>query len=79
MYLILIGHRNSEKEGLDESAIIELLNKHCSRIDLRRFDDVNELTEISFNVEFNDFKSIIDAKNDLKKMGNIQFSFIENY
>jgi len=31
------------------------------------------------SIEFNDFNSIISAKNDLKALGDIQFSFIENY
>ena len=58
---------------------IELLEKYCSRIDLKRLDVINDVSEISLSVEFKDFESIIKAKNDLKELGDIQFNFIENY
>lgn len=70
---------NSSDKSLDENKILELLREHCSTIDLRRLDEVNNSTELSLNVEFNDFDSIIRAKNALKSIGDIQFSFIENY
>jgi hypothetical protein len=76
---LIVTISNTSEEGLDENRIIDLLRNHCSKIDLRRLDDANNSTELSLNVEFNDFDSIIKAKNDLKSLGNIQFSFIENY
>lgn len=76
--LIVTISNTSEKE-LDENKILELLKKYCSKIDLRRLDAVNNSSELSLNIEFNDFESIIKAKNDLKSIGDIQFSFIENY
>ncbi|WP_298755420.1 DUF4956 domain-containing protein [uncultured Psychroserpens sp.] len=76
---LIVTISNTSDKGLDENKILELLRNHCSKIDLRRLDDVNNSTELSLNVEFNDFESIIKAKNDLKSVGDIQFSFIENY
>ncbi|SDR75213.1 protein of unknown function [Formosa sp. Hel1_31_208] len=76
---LIVTLSNTSEQALDENKILELLQKHCSRIDLRRLDDVNNTTELSLNVEFKDFNSIINAKNDLKAIGDIQFSFIENY
>ncbi len=76
---LIVTISNLSDKGLDENKILELLNKSCSKIDLRRIDDANDSTELSLNVEFNDFESIIRAKNDLKALGDIQFSFIENY
>lgn len=76
---LVVSISNTSSKGLDENKIIELLEKHCSKIDLKRLDEVKNLTELSLNVEFNDFKSIINAKNDLKTLGDVQFSFIENY
>jgi len=76
---LIVTLSNTTKEGLDEKKIIEMLEKYCSKIDLRRLDEVNTTTELSLNVEFNNFESIIKAKNDLKAIGDIQFSFIENY
>lgn len=76
---LIVTISNTSEEGLDENRIVDLLRNHCTKIDLRRLDDANNSTELSLNVEFNDFDSIIKAKKDLKSLGNIQFSFIENY
>lgn len=76
---LIVTISNTSDKMLDENKILELLQKHCSRIDLRRLDETGNTTELSLNVEFNDFNSIIKAKNDLKSLGDIQFSFIENY
>jgi hypothetical protein len=76
---LIVTIANTSDKGLDENVILELLRNHCSKIELRRLDDINNSTELSLNVEFNDFESIIKAKNDLKSIGDIQFSFIENY
>ena len=76
---LIVTISNTSDKGLDENKIIELLKEYCSKINLRRLDDINNSTELSLNVEFNDFESIIKAKKDLKSIGDIQFSFIENY
>ncbi|MCK8481788.1 DUF4956 domain-containing protein [Psychroserpens algicola] len=76
---LIITLSNISEKSLDENKILETLRQHCSKIDLRRLDDVNNSTELSLSVEFKDFDSIIKAKNDLKSIGDIQFSFIENY
>ena len=76
---LIVTISNTSETGLDENKILEMLNKYSSKIDLRRLDAANNSTEISLNIEFNNFESIIKAKNDLKTIGDIQFSFIENY
>lgn len=76
---LIVTISNTSGENLDENKILELLKKHCSKLDLRRLDEVNNTTELSLNVEFNDIESILNAKNELKSIGDIQFSFIENY
>jgi hypothetical protein len=76
---LIVTISNTSETGFDENKILEVLNKHSSKIDLRRLDAANNSTELSLNIEFNNFESIIKAKNDLKTIGDIQFSFIENY
>ena len=76
---LIVTISNTSETGFDENKILEVLNKHSSKIDLRRLDAANNSTELSLNIEFNNFESIIKAKNDLKTVGDIQFSFIENY
>lgn len=69
---------NKDNE-LDEKQIVELLRKHASMIELRRFDQLKDSTEISLNIQFNDLQNVLDAKNELKSLGDIEFNFIENY
>lgn len=76
---LIVTISNTSDKDLDENKILELLKKYSSKVDLKRLDAVNNSSEISLNIEFNDFESIIKAKNDLKTVGDIQFSFIENY
>ncbi|MAP05459.1 MAG: DUF4956 domain-containing protein [Formosa sp.] len=76
---LIVTISNTSETGLDENKILEMLNKYSSKIDLRRLDAANNSTELSLNIEFNNFESIIKAKNDLKTVGDIKFSFIENY
>ncbi len=76
---LIVTISNGNGKSFDEKRIIEMLEKHCSEIDLKRLDEGENLTEMALNVEFKDFNSIIAAKNDLKSLGDIQFSFIENY
>lgn len=76
---LIITLSNTSDKALDENQILEILKKHSSQLSLRRLDEVNNTTELSLSVEFTDFNDIINAKNDLKTLGDIQFSFIENY
>lgn len=76
---LIVTLSNTGDKVLDENKILELLRKYSSNIELRRLDDANGSTELSLNIEFKDFESIIKAKNDLKSLGDLQFSFIENY
>lgn len=76
---LILTISNISEKSLEESKIIEILNKHCSRVDLRRLDEVNNTTELSLKVEFNNMDSILNAKDELKQLGDVQFSFIENY
>lgn len=76
---LIITISNTNDEGFDENKIIKLLEKFCSKIELRRLDHNNKDTELALNVMFKDLDSILNAKNELKTIGDIQFSFIENY
>jgi len=76
---LIITISNTSEIGLDENKILELLKNHTTKLDLRRLDNINNNTELSLNVEFKDLNSILSAKNDLKALGDVQFSFIENY
>ncbi|MFY0603244.1 MAG: DUF4956 domain-containing protein [Flavobacteriaceae bacterium] len=76
---LILTISNTTEKMLDESQVINILKKHCLKLDLRRLDEMGTTTELSLNVEFNSMESILNAKNDLRKLGDVQFSFIENY
>lgn len=76
---LIVSVLNVDDKAFDESQVINLLSKYSSRIDLKRLDETGNTTELSLNVEFNSFDSIIAAKKELKSLGDIQFSFLENY
>ena len=76
---LIITISNTSDKALDENQILDLLRKHSSKLDLRRLDHISNSTELSLNVEFKNVDSILNAKNDLKSLGDVQFSFIENY
>jgi hypothetical protein len=76
---LIVMVSNTSNSKLNEKEIIDVLKKYCSRVDLRRLDEVNSTTELSFSVEFNSLHNILEAKTELKKIGSIQFSFIEAY
>jgi len=76
---LIITISNTSDKGLDENKILDILKKYSSKLDLRRLDHINNNTELSLNVEFNTMDSILNAKNELNTIGDIQFSFIENY
>ena len=76
---LIITISNTSDKNLDENQVLDILKKHCYKLDLRRLDQVKNNTELSLNVEFNNMDSILNAKNELKSIGDVQFSFIENY
>ncbi len=76
---LIVTVSNTSSTELNEKEILKTLKEYCSRVDLRRLDEVNNTTELSLNVEFKSLDSILEAKVALKKIGDIQFSFIETY
>lgn len=76
---LIVTVSNTSSAELNEKEILKALKEYCSRVDLRRLDEVNNTTELSLNVEFKSLDSILEAKEALKKLGDIQFSFIETY
>lgn len=76
---LIVTISNISDKSLDESKILDLLRKHASKIDLRRLDEIGNSTELSLNIEFKDLDSILNAKSELKALGEIRFSFIESY
>lgn len=73
----LILKINEPKEQ-DVHDIIQVLENKCSQLELRRIEEDQDFSEISFVVRFKDLEALLSAKNNLKtKFPDINFSFLE--
>lgn len=64
---------------LELRQVVEELDKHCKSVNLRRFNEKNELLEAAFLVEYEDFEKLETCKNALLKMGdNVHVTFMDN-
>ncbi|MCP4155560.1 MAG: DUF4956 domain-containing protein [bacterium] len=74
---LVVGCDGPEKIQLER--IVELLNSHCSAVNMKRFDESKEAVEASFLVEFKDFDQLNLLKNALRKENDsIRLSFLDN-
>jgi hypothetical protein len=62
LYLTINSHQ-PEKLPLDGA--VDILRRHCTGVDLKRFDESAEALEASFRVEFADFARLQAAKQEL--------------
>lgn len=64
---------------LELKQVVDELNKHCRTVNLRRFNEKNELLEASFFVEYDDFKKLEICKDTLLKLGeDVHITFVDN-
>ncbi|MCK4752352.1 MAG: DUF4956 domain-containing protein [Planctomycetes bacterium] len=76
LYLTVTSH-NPRKISLEQ--IIETLKKHCSSIDLKRFDETKEILEAAFFVELDDFDKLIQGKDELQQINkDVRVTFLDN-
>lgn len=74
---LMISSHNPNKVELDQ--IIEVLQRHCSVVNLKRFDDTKELTEALFAVEFDNFDVIKRCKEELRQLkDSLKITFMDN-
>jgi uncharacterized membrane protein YhiD involved in acid resistance len=76
LYLTVSSH-NPEKVELKE--IVDTLKKHCSVIDLKRFDRSQERLEASFLVEYESLPQLEESQSGLTKLSeSIKITFLDN-
>ncbi|TMM58942.1 DUF4956 domain-containing protein [Maribacter algarum] len=93
LFVIITGASNKKKHAqqnlilsiaggsgkVNETEIINTLKEFCSQVDIKRIDQSNEMAELSLNVEFKTVEGLIQAKEALSKLGEMEFSFIERH
>ena len=68
----------SSNKSVEESTIVEILNKYVSYAELNRLESDNEMTELSMIVDFKDSDSMFKFKSDLNELSpNIKVSFLK--
>lgn len=73
---LIIRFRQQEPNDLEKA--IELLKKHATQLELRRLDEDEQLSEVSFAVRFSNSDNLIAAKRELQAIfPGISFSFLE--
>ena len=62
----------------DIQGVIDILTKHSIQLELRRLDEQKDQAEVSFAVSFPDHRSLLSAKDELRKIyPDASFSFLE--
>jgi len=75
--LITITTHNPHKIELKQ--IVDILNKYCSTVNLKRFDENSKVLETTFLVEFENFEQLQKAKSVLQRENEaIEITFLDN-
>ena len=70
--------RLENSAGTEVEQVIKILNEHCTQLELRRLDEDQNGSEVSFAVTFQDHTALLSAKNELKKnYPGLSLSFLE--
>jgi len=74
---VTITSNNPHKVELGQ--LVEALTKHCSGINLKRFDETNQLVEAAFLVDVQNFEELNKTKQELQALSpNLKISFLDN-
>ncbi len=74
---LLVSSHNPKK--VDLRSVVDVLNRFCSSISLRRFDDTSELLEASFAVRLAGYAELESATAELHKLGDdVTVTFVDS-
>jgi len=74
---ITITSHNPGKIELDK--IIEILKRYCSSVNLKRFDDIKDMLEASFLVEYDSIEQLNHCKSELRTLNDsVKITFLDN-
>ncbi len=77
LYLTVSGRGATGNLSLEK--IIETLRKHCSAVDMKRFDEAKDMLEASFLIEFDGTEKLYAAKAELQKLNDsVKITFLDN-
>ncbi len=69
----------SNPGNLELDAVLQVLERHCSKLKLLRFDETQSAMETSFLVEFRDLEDLNTARRALQQLSpEVEISFLDN-
>ncbi len=69
---------SKSKSKVTISELSDLLSKYCIKVNLKRFDETNELLEVNFIVELANFDKLSDIRNSLRERDkSMRISFLD--
>ena len=73
---LTISSRDPDKIHLKQ--IVAVLNNYCTAINLKRFDETDEMLEASFLVDFSDYEQIEKVRSELSKLSkSVKIAFLD--
>jgi len=74
---ITVSSQNPDK--LELTKIVDVLNKHCSSVNLKRFDETAGMLEASFMVDFSDYSDLEKARDELSELSkSVRLTFLDS-
>jgi hypothetical protein len=75
LYLTIDSHL---PEKISLVSIVDIMRRHFTGVDLKRFDETSEALEASFRVEFEDFGRLEEVKRELLTAHrNLKITFLD--
>jgi hypothetical protein len=74
---LTVSSHNPDK--IDLNQIITILNNYCSSVNMKRFDETNEMLEGSFLVDFSNYDQIEKVRSELSKLSkSVKITFLDS-
>ena len=70
---------SSDPGKIDLNQIVTILNDYCSSVNMKRFDETDEILEASFLVDFRDYEKIEKVRSELSKLSkSVKVTFLDS-
>lgn len=74
---LTVSSHNPGKIGLEQ--IVQVLKSYCSSVNLRRFDETDEMLEASFLVDFGDYEQMEKVRAELRQLSrSMKITFLDS-
>ena len=76
---LLLTVSSDNPENVTLSDLVAVLRKHTRKLDMKRFDQTNEVIEASFLVEFDGFRQLEESRLAVEALGDsVSITFVDN-